>query len=77
MPATATVTAKTGPAQQVTAGVYSGLTGILLLPDRRVVQLFKGGDTNSPPAYEFDLTGVTTITGTIAGTAGTMTLVLS
>ncbi len=74
MSITATVTAKTGPAKQVTAGVYTGITAMLVLPDRQVLQLFKGGDTNSPPAWEFDLTGVTTFTVTISGTTYTLTV---
>lgn len=77
MPATATITAKSGPNLQTTAKVFSGLTGILFLPDRRIVQLFTGGDTNSPPEFEFDLTGVTTLTASIAGTAGTLSITLS
>lgn len=75
MPINATVTAKTGPNQQVTAGVFNGITGMLVLPDRKVLQLFTGGDTNSPPAKEFDLTGVTTFTVTISGS--TYTVVVS
>jgi len=77
MPATVTITAKAGPNIQTTAGVFSGLTGVLFLPDRRIVQLFTGGDTNSPPEKEFDLTGATTITGTISGTGQTLTLTIS
>lgn len=77
MPATVTITAKSGPAIQSTAKVFDNLTGVLLLPDRRIIQLFRGGDTNSPPEHEFDLTGTTTITGTIGGTAGTLTLTIS
>lgn len=77
MPATATVTAKSGPNQQSTAKVFTGLTGVLLLPDRRIMQLFTGGDTNSPPEFEFDLTGVTTLTATINGTAGTLSITVS
>jgi hypothetical protein len=77
MPATATVTAKSGPNLQTTAKVFSNLTGILLLPDRRIMQLFTGGDTNSPPEIEFDLTGVTTLTATINGTAGTLAITVS
>lgn len=77
MPATVTITAKSGPALQTTAGVFSGLSGVLLLPDRKTIQLFTGGDTNSPPFKEFDLTGVTTLTATIAGTAGTLSLTIS
>lgn len=77
MPATATVTAKSGPNLQTTAKVFSNLTGVLFLPDRRIVQLFTGGDTNSPPEFEFDLTGVTTLTATINGTAQTLSITLS
>lgn len=77
MPATVTITAKSGPNITNTAVVFSGLTGVLLLPDRKVIQLFTGGDTNSPPAKELDLTGTTSISGTIGGTAGTLTLTIS
>lgn len=74
MPINATVTAKTGPDRQVTAAVFTGITGMLVLPDRKVLQLFTGGDTNSPPAKEFDLTGVTTFTVVIAGSTYTVTV---
>lgn len=67
MPVNATVTAKTGPNIQNTAVVFNGCTGALFLPDRKILQLFIGGDTNSPPAREFDLTGVTTVTCTVSG----------
>jgi len=67
MPLQATVTAKSGPNMTNTAAVFSGLTGILFLPDRKILQLFTGGDTNTPPEKEFDLTGVTTVTCTITG----------
>ena len=75
MPINATVTAKTGPERQITAGVFTGLTGMLVLPDRKIVQLFTGGDTNSPPMKEIDMNGVTTFTITISGT--TYTVVIS
>ena len=75
MPINATVTAKTGPNNQVTATLFAGCTGMLVLPDRKILQLFTGGDTNSPPAKEFDLTGVTTFTVSISGT--TYTVVVS
>ena len=77
MPATVTITAKAGPNLQSTASVFTGLTGVLFLPDRRVIQLLQGGDTNTPPMKEFDLTGVTTCTVTIAGTAGTVAFTIS
>jgi hypothetical protein len=75
MPINATVTAKSGPNQSNTAAVFTGATGMLVLPDRKIVQLFIGGDTNSPPAREFDMNGVTTFTITISGT--TYTVVIS
>lgn len=74
MPINATVTAKTGPDRTVTAGAFPGCTGMLVLPDRKVLQLFVGGDTNSPPAKEFDLAGVTTLTVTISGATYTVTV---
>lgn len=67
MPTQVTVTADTGPATQNTAVVFTNLTGVLFLPDRKILQLFTGGDTNSPPAKEFDLEGVTAVTCTISG----------
>ena len=77
MPGTATVTAKSGPNLQTTAKVFNNLTGILFLPDRRIMQLFTGGDTNSPPEFEFDLTGVTTLTAAISGTGQTLAITVS
>lgn len=76
MPVTLTITAKSGPDKANTAAVFTG-TGLLLLPDRRICQLFTGGDTNSPPEKEFDLTGTTTMTATLAGTAGTLAVTIS
>ena len=67
MPVNATVTAKSGPNITSTALALTGNTGILFLPDRQVVQIFKGGDTNSPPAFEFDISAVTTITCVVSG----------
>lgn len=77
MPATVTITAKSGPDKTNTAAVFTGLTGVLLLPDRRIIQLFTGGDTNSPPAKEFDLTGVTGMTAVISGTGQTLALTIT
>jgi hypothetical protein len=74
MPVNLTITAKSGPDKQNTAAVFSGRTGILFLPDRRILQLFEGGDTNSPPAKEFDLTGVTTVTCVVSGTTLSFTV---
>ena len=74
MPINATVTAKTGPDRQITAGVFTGCTGMLVLPDRKILQLFIGGDTNSPPAKEFDLQAATTMTVTISGPTYTVTV---
>jgi hypothetical protein len=67
MPVNLTITAKSGPDKSNTAAVFTGLTGLLVLPDRKILQAFTGGDTNSPPAKEFDLTGVTTFTVAISG----------
>jgi hypothetical protein len=67
MPVNLTITAKSGPNIQNTAAVFSNRPGILFLPDRKILQLFDGGDTNSPPEKEFDLTGVTTVTCVVSG----------
>jgi hypothetical protein len=67
MPVNLTITAKSGPDKTNTAAVFNGGTGLLILPDRKVLQFFTGGDTNSPPEKEFDLTGVTTLTCSISG----------
>jgi hypothetical protein len=74
MPINATVTGQTGPARQLTAAVFNGLTGMLVLPDRKVLQLFQGGDTNSPPMKEIDLSAATTFTVTISGSLYTVTV---
>jgi len=66
MPVNLTISAQTGPARQITAGSFVG-TGILILPDRKVLQLLQGGDTSTPPMKDFDLTAATTITVTISG----------
>lgn len=67
MPVNLTITAKSGPDKTNTAAVFNGRPGILFLPDRKILQLFEGGDTNSPPMKDFDLTGVTTVTCVISG----------
>lgn len=69
----ATVTAKTGPARQITAASFTGLTSIRVDVVREVIQLFKvdGG----APYQELDLHGVTTITDTI--TDGVHVIVIS
>lgn len=74
MPLNATVTAKYGPGNQATAMTINGCTGVILLPDRKILQLLLGGDTNTPPMKDFDLTGVTTITMTITGNTYAITL---
>jgi hypothetical protein len=63
----ATVTAKSGPAKQVTATVLSGITSLVIDVKRQVIQIYQGNELTGP-AKEFDLTGVTTITDTITST---------
>lgn len=67
MPINATITAKVGPNRQATTVQLNEQAGIAILPDKKILQVLKSRDTNSPPQQEFDLTGVTTITITIAG----------
>lgn len=61
--ATFTVTAKTGPARQVTTGVFSNVSHYSVDVARSVLTLFQ----NETPIKEFDLNGVTTFTTTISG----------
>lgn len=75
-PVVLTITAKTGPNMQITAGVFQG-TGLVILPDRKILQLQQGGDTQSPPVREFDLTGTTVLTAALNGTAGTLAVTVS
>ena len=73
MSAQVTVTAKTGPNQQVTALVIPGVAQVLLDYDMNTIQVFKDGQV--PPYKEFDMIGVTTVTDTI--TAGNHAIVIS
>ena len=74
MPITATVTAKTGPATQATAMVISGMNGMLVEPDRKVVQFYANTDEPGGAVKEFDLTGVTTFTVVISGNNWAVTI---
>lgn len=67
MTCSVTVTAKTGPAKQVTAVTLAGVTSISVDVRRLVIQIYQGNELTGP-SKEFDLYGVTTITDTIAGT---------
>jgi hypothetical protein len=69
--ASATVTAKSGPAVQSTAQVLSGITSFSIDVKRQVIQFYQGNELTGP-AKEYDLTGVTTITDTIASTNHTL-----
>ena len=74
MPLNATITAKTGAGATVTATPFNGFSGALFLPDRKVLQLLGGGDTNSSPATIFDVSAATTVTLEISGTTYTLTV---
>ena len=73
MPSQVTVTAKTGPASQVTANVIREVTNVNLDLNKRVVTYQVAGP-NGPRTLEFDLVGVTTATITISGADYTMVL---
>jgi hypothetical protein len=72
--ASATVTAKAGPAEQSTAIPIAGITSLSVDFKRQVVQLYQGNELTGP-AKEFDLTGVTTFTITTPG--GNAVIVIS
>lgn len=69
----ATVTAKSGPAKQTTAMVISGITSFTIDVKRQVIQIYVGTELTGP-THEFELTGVTTITDTIAATNHTIVI---
>ncbi len=72
-PATATVTAKSGPSVQTTAVPIPGITSFSVDFRRMVIQLYQGNELTGP-AKEFDLTGVTTFTITNPGTTPAITI---
>lgn len=76
MPSQLTITAKTGPAQQVTAQIIPNVSVVTLDLQRQLVQVYAGGtQEGAAPVKEFDLNGVTTLTDSIS--SGNHTLVIS
>jgi len=73
MPITATVTGKNGPGLSFTSQVFPGLNEIRINTDQMTLQMFKGGQALDT----VDLAAATTLTGTIAGSTSTVTIVLS
>jgi len=74
MPSQLTVTAKTGPASQITAGVIGpDVTNINFDLARRVVTMLVNSATG-PSTKEFDLVGTTVTTFTISGANYTMVI---
>jgi len=74
MPITATVTAKFGPDRQATAAVLTNINGMLVQPDRKVIQFYANTDEPGVPVREFDLTGVATFTVVITGNNWVVTI---
>lgn len=70
MTGSATVTAKTGPGKTVTAGVFTGLTGINF--DLAAGVLFLTNGNNQ--IEQFELTGAETLTMTASGGLYTLTV---
>jgi len=68
-----TVTGKNGPGLSVTTAVIAGLSEVRINTDQMTLQMFKGGQALDA----IDLTTATTLTGTIAGSTSTVTVVLS
>jgi hypothetical protein len=65
MTCTVTVTAKTGPAKQMTAAVFTDVTAFTIDVHREVIELYQKNTPISGPSQKFDLHGVTTISDTI------------
>ncbi len=76
MPVNVVITAKVGTGVQATALPINGASGILFLPDRGIVQVLRGGDTNNPAMSEFEYSG-TTITCAVSADGKTQTFTLS
>jgi hypothetical protein len=72
MPSQLTITAKTGPASQVTTLVLSNVQNLNLDFIRRVIQVFSPDFPVNP--REFDLTGVTTLTDSISSNNHTLVI---
>jgi hypothetical protein len=72
MPSQVTLTAKTGPASQITAQVFTNVQQLNLDFVRRVGQIFNP-DFNVLP-HEFDLSGVTTVTDTVSSNNHTIVI---
>jgi hypothetical protein len=69
MPSSATVTAKDGAAQQVTAAVLSNITRFDADVSRLVLTVYQGTSYK-----EFDLHGVTTFTVSVSSDVYTLTI---
>lgn len=69
MPSQLTITAKTGPAVQNTAIVYTNVTSIRYDLAMMLLIIVTNGQIK-----EFDLTGVTTVTTTVSGVNYTITI---
>ena len=74
---TATVTAKAGPNESVTAQVFSGVSAFTVDIARSVLQLWIGTQPTSGPQKEFDLAAVTTFTAVLSGAGGNWTITVS
>lgn len=76
MAAIATVTAKTGPNIQATAVPLTGVTGLSVDIDRKVVQIFQGGTASdrTAPFKEFELSGNTFTVVIAAGAITSVTI---
>jgi hypothetical protein len=72
MPSQATVTAKTGPAQQATSLVITNLLSYEVDLINRNIQVKTSDQPNR--VLEFDLVGVTTFTTSISGSNWTLTI---
>lgn len=72
---TATVTAKAGPNETVTAQVFQGVVAYTVDIARQVLQLWFSAPTSGPPK-EFDIAAATTMTTTFTA-GGNWTITIS
>lgn len=73
MIANATVTAKTGPADQITSLSLPGITDLQFLPPSQFMRIKSGNNQIT----DLDMNGVTTFTVSVSGANGTYTITIS
>lgn len=75
--ATATVTAKVGPALSAVATVLTGVTNVQFQVDRNVLSITHSTGTGRSRITDYDYASILTVTWTISGANGIATVTIS